>query len=189
MARGDVQLVPAATGSTDLVVETTSRWRFIRPESTTTIDESSGVARIHGGCPRIVIVIGTCAVDYVVQVPSGAQVYVRTDNGTVRADGLDGWVRVTTSGGSVTAADMRSPELLVHSSGGDVHAAFEATPSRVELLTEGGAVALQVPDGAPYDVDTRGSTGTVDVGVATLPGAERTIRVDSGDGEVVISAR
>lgn len=188
LARGDVQLVPVTDRTTDVVVETTLRWRFIRPESSAERSASGEVASLTGSCPRIVIILGTCAVDYVVQVPSGTQVYVRTDAGTVVAEGLDGWVRIVTSGGDVSATDMRSPEVLVESEGGAVDLEFTTSPSRVDVASEGGAVGIRVPDGATYDLRTTGSTGVVDAEVPTDREAERTMRIRSGDGTVTISA-
>lgn len=188
LARGDVQLVPVTDRTTDVVVESTLRWRFIRPESTAERNPPSGVANLTGSCPRVVIILGTCSVDYVVQVPSGTQVYVRTDEGTVVAEGLDGWVRIVTSGGAVTATDMRSPEVLVESEGGAVDLGFTSSPSRVDVASAGGEVAVQVPDGATYDLRTGGTTGELDVTVATDREAERTMRIRSGDGSVTIHA-
>ena len=186
VARGDVRLVPAEEGSTDLTVERTERWRFIRPETSVRVDRA-GVATVTGSCPRIVIVIGSCAVDYVLRVPPGAQVYVRTDHGTVVAEGLDGWVRIVTDGGAVEASGLRSPEVVVESGGGDADLAFAASPSRIDVRSGGGDVAIAVPSGAFYAVDTRGSTGELDVRVEERTDAERTMRIDSGSGSVVVA--
>lgn len=179
VARGDVELVPAQPGTADVVIESTSRWRFVRPE--VEVSPDGNVARVNGSCPRIVLVVGVCSVDFVIEVPAGVQVFVRTDDGSVQAQGLDGWTRLTTSGGAVSAVDMRGPELLVESDGGPVDVEMTSPPSRIEVQSGGGAVSIVVPDHESYDVRTAGSTGEVDVGIEDVNDAERVIRVRGGD--------
>lgn len=178
VARGDVRLVPAASGTTDVSVETTSRWRFMRP--TSQVDADGSVTRVSASCPRVVLVVGVCAVDFLIEVPEGVQVFVRTDSGAVEAEGLDGWARFITSGG-VTATDMRGAELLVESRGGGVDVGFAHAPSRVDISAGGGAVAVSVPASENYDVRTAGSTGEVDVTLDDVNDAERIIRIRGGD--------
>jgi hypothetical protein len=187
VARGDVELVPAPAGTADVVVESTLRWRFIRPEAAVR-SAGSDVAQLSGSCPRVVIVLGTCAVDYLIQVPSATEVFVRTDAGTVVVEGLDGTVRIVTDGGAVAASDMHSQRVIVESDGGAVDLAFANSPADVDVTSSGGAVTLVVPDGAPYDVRTPRTTGPVDISVTTDREAERRIRVEGGDGSVRISS-
>lgn len=179
VARGDVELIPAAPDSADVVIESTSRWRVVRPEVEVVPD--GNVARVHGSCPRIVLVVGVCSADFVIEVPAGVQVFVRTDDGSVRAQGLDGWSRLMTSGGTVSVTDMSGPELLVESEGGAVDVEMTSPPSRVDIQSGGGAVSLVLPDHQPYDVRTAGSTGEVEVGIDDVNDAERVIRIRGGD--------
>lgn len=183
LARGSVELVPASPDVVDVEIEKTTEWRFSRPSTSSEVDSEGGTARIRASCPRIVLVVGTCSVDYRVQVPSGVRVTVRTDSGTVTATGLDGWLRVVTSGGRIVATDLSSPEALIDSGGGSVTLAFESPPSRVETLSRGGAVDITLPDGA-YDVRTSPADAETSIAVPTDRSAERSIVIDSGGGHI-----
>ncbi|QGG93753.1 DUF4097 family beta strand repeat-containing protein [Actinomarinicola tropica] len=182
VARGDVELVPAQPGTTDVSVESISRWRFMRPTAEVVqAERERDVVRIDAGCPRVVLVVGVCAVDFLIEVPPGVQVFVRTDDGEVVAEGLDGWARFVTSGGGVSATGLRSDEMLVESHGGAVDLDFASAPSRVDVTSDGGAVSLTVPDAEPYDVRTAGSSGELDIGIEDVGDAERVLRVRGGD--------
>jgi hypothetical protein len=183
VARGDIELVLGS--SDDVVVQQTERWRFRRPDTTAVIDGAT--ARIRSTCPRAVMLIGTCSVTHRVEVPPGVRVDVRTDSGEVTVQGLDGWVRVVTSDGRVEGTELRSPEVLVDTSGGKVHLGFDAQPSRVDVDSGGGDVVIVAP-GGPYEVQVRAEGGEVEVGIEDEDMAEAIIAVASRGGSVSITA-
>ncbi|MBK5224452.1 MAG: hypothetical protein JJE52_16575 [Acidimicrobiia bacterium] len=188
LARGNVDLVPAVAESADVVVERTSRWRFSQPSLTAEVLPDSGVARIDATCPRVVLVVGICRVDYLVQVPAGLRVDVRTDSGTVTFEGLDGWVRVVTSDGAVAGTNLSTQEVLVDSQGGAVSLGFSGSPSRILVLSGGGSIDIQTP-GGPFQVRASGGKGERTIDVPVEPDAERTITLDSGNGDVTVTSR
>lgn len=181
VASGDVELVEGSDG--DVTVQRTSAWRLRPPDLVATVDGST--ARIHATCPRVLVPLATCSVAHRIEVPEGVRVDVRTDAGTVSAEGLDGWVRIITSNGRVEATDLASDELVVDTHGGDVEAWFTDAPSRVDVATSGGDVELILPE-APYEVSVRSDGGDVETRVETEELAERMIRVRSDGGSVAI---
>lgn len=186
VARGDVALVPAPPGTVDVVVETTLRWRIMRPESVVETGRS-GVVNVSGSCPRVVVVLGTCSVDHVVQVPADTAVLVRTGEGSVEATGLDATVRILVDGGSVAATELRSQRVIVEASGGAVDLAFAGSPSDLDVSSAGGDVRVTVTDDLPFDVRVAGTSGEVDLDVEVDVTAERRMRIDAGTGRVTVT--
>ncbi|MGY6502575.1 MAG: hypothetical protein ACXIVQ_16955 [Acidimicrobiales bacterium] len=181
VAEGHVELHPAS--GDDVVVERTADWRLRRPRSEAYVDGAT--VRIRAGCPRGLVVVGSCSVTHRIEVPDGVRVDVRTDSGRVWLYEVTGWVRVVTTEGRVVAEGLRSPEVLVDTSGGSVHLDFADAPSRVEVLSGGSNVTLGLP-GGPYEFALRSGDGEVDVRVDAEELAERTVAIDSGGGDVWI---
>jgi hypothetical protein len=63
--------------------------------------------------------------------------------------------------------------------------AFSAAPDTVTMSTDGGSAQLAVP-GGPYALIAENDGGPQSVGIATDPGAHRSITVISGGGPLVI---
>lgn len=181
LTSGEVRLVPAE--GEDVSVQRSRAWRFRSPEITATVD--NGTARVRATCPRVVVPLGHCSADHRIEVPAGVRVDVRTDAGSVRVEGLDGWVRVVTTDGRVTGSDLRSPELIVDTSGGDVEVAFATSPSRVDLESGGGDIDVVVPSDR-YEITTVSGGGEVIERVGSEAFAERRIHLRSGGGDIVV---
>lgn len=146
-----------------------------------------------------------CSVDLEVEVPAGVSVDANGGGGGVRADGLDGGLRVRSSGGSVTvvgsgpvldlgssggsvrveAAQARA--ITVRSSGGSVRVRSAAVPDTVDVRSSGGSVTVEVPDGpTAYRVDASSSGGSTTTAVRTDPTSARRITAGSSGGSVTV---
>ncbi|MEU3570008.1 hypothetical protein AB0E96_16530 [Kitasatospora sp. NPDC036755] len=128
-----------------------------------------------------------CGVGYTVQVPAGTKVRVKAGNGGVRLSGLAGETEAEVTNGGVEADGLRSPRVRLSSVNGGVRAGFAVAPSTVEASTTNGGVRLRVPAGEAYTVDARASTGGVEVGVPSTPGAEHRITARADTGGVTVS--
>ena len=115
----------------------------------------------------------------------GGPLTVITDGGSLMVDGLTGPLLADTGGGSLTAQDVASATATVTTDSGDAWMAFSAAPDTVTLSTDGGSAQLAVP-GGPYALIAENDGGPQSVGIATDPGAHRSITVISGGGPLVI---
>ena len=181
LSSGEVRLV-AAEGE-DVAVQRSRAWRFRSPEIEATVD--NGTVRVRATCPRVAIPLGHCSADHRIEVPSGVRVDVRTDAGSVQVEGLDGWVRVVTTDGEVTASGLRSPEMIVDSSGGRVEVGFAVSPSRVGLDSGGGDIHLFLPPDR-YEITTVAGGGDVAERVGSEAFAERMVDLRSNGGDIIV---
>jgi hypothetical protein len=168
--------------------EATIRYVWRKPVVTTS--DQGGVVVVRVDCPWTSL---GASVDLVVDVPPDGTVEARTSAGSVKAEGVSAALTLSSSAGSVTAADVTSPRVSAESSAGSVtvSAAPGADPSSISARSSAGSVTVEVPDlpGVSYAVDAGSSAGGTTVEVRTDPQSERTITARSSAGSVVVRYR
>ncbi|MFJ3515705.1 DUF4097 family beta strand repeat-containing protein [Streptomyces sp. NPDC090131] len=159
---------------------------------------TGGVLTFTGDCS------GNCSIDYRLEVPASATVRLRTssgditvkgvaaaevksDSGTVEADGIGGPLKIGTSSGDITATGLSATSADVHSESGDARLDFAKIPSSVLAETTSGNVTLTVPP-APYRVAVSTSSGDRDVTLPDDASAPSRLSAKTTSGDVRISA-
>ena len=97
-----------------------------------------------------------------VELPDGLEVTVKTMNGTVRLDGVDGRITAATTNGNVTGSGISGP-VQGSSVNGSVSFNLDAVGGDVHLNTVNGSIRLEVPPGADADLDATTVNGGVSV--------------------------
>jgi DUF4097 and DUF4098 domain-containing protein YvlB len=97
-----------------------------------------------------------------VEVPAGLQLNVKTMNGTVRLDGVDGRITAATTNGNVSGNAV-SGSVQGSSVNGSVSLNLDAVRGDVQLRTVNGAVRLELPPTADLDLDATTVNGGVSV--------------------------
>lgn len=122
-----------------------------------------------------------------VTVPSEIDVRVATDNGRVRASGLDGDVSIETDNGAIEATAPGRAPVVSETDNGRSRLAFAEAPRSVRANTDNGSITVRLPDdGGRYAVDAHSDHGDVDIDVGTDPDAERQILARSDNGPIDI---
>ncbi|MCH7229395.1 DUF4097 domain-containing protein [Glycomyces sp. L485] len=117
--------------------------------------------------------VDLCSVEYWMSLPSGTAADVRTDLADIRADGLDGEMRLLSSAGTIEAERLRTTETVVENSVGDVSLRFAEVLGDVTVTTSVGNVTIVVPDdGTTYEVRFESSIGEQNIDIATDRAAE-----------------
>jgi len=101
-------------------------------------------------------------VRYEVEVPAGLMVTVKTMNGGVRLDDVDGKITAATTNGNVSG-DAVSGEVQGSTVNGSVSLTLEAVSGDVRLTTVNGAIRLEVPPTVNADLDAATVNGGVSV--------------------------
>ncbi|MFI7384949.1 DUF4097 family beta strand repeat-containing protein [Streptomyces sp. NPDC049813] len=162
-------------------------------------DEDRLTLRLH--CAGFV---ADCSARHRVEVPRGVAVVVRSDDGSVRADGFAKGLDITTQDGSVRVRNVSGP-LRLHSDDGSVRAtgvdarqvtvrtedgsaniAARTAPDRLDARTDDGSLTLTLPGSATYQVATDTDDGGVDVSVPRDRHSAHRILARSQDGEVTV---
>ncbi|MHB1138118.1 MAG: DUF4097 family beta strand repeat-containing protein [Microthrixaceae bacterium] len=144
-----------------------------------------------------------CEVDYRVEVPADLTVRVdadnsrvevrdlrgvvdvRTSNNRIEAESLTGDVSLTTSNDDVVATGLASSRARITSSNARVRAEFTESPDQVDIRSSNDDVDVVLPDTPDaYSVDVSTSNGNQRVDVRTDPTSERTVVVDTSNGDV-----
>ncbi|MFC5832792.1 DUF4097 family beta strand repeat-containing protein [Nonomuraea insulae] len=131
--------------------------------------------------------IGTsCDVSYQVEVPRGLRVKVGSDSGNLTLKNLSGELEATTDSGAIQASELTGKQVVTKTDSGDMNLAFAGQPDQVTTTTDSGKTVIQVPQG-PYNIVTKTDSGNQDIKAASVPSAQRTIKLssDSGDMEVM----
>jgi hypothetical protein len=145
-----------------------------------------GVLHVTANCPHILV--GHCAVDYRLAVPSSIPVVVKTGDGDVRFDAFRGTANVITADGNVGVAAYCGRSLTATSANGDVSVTAVCPPARLALRSGTGNVTVAVPPNR-YRVTTASGNGSVRVtGIITDRRAASEILAESGDGDVRVGA-
>ncbi|GAB7182531.1 hypothetical protein ATKI12_2362 [Kitasatospora sp. Ki12] len=164
-------------GDTVHVVEK-QNYKGAEPKSTHEVKD--GVLRLTYDCD-------SCGIGYTVRVPAGTKVRVKETNGGIKLNGLAGDAEAAVTNGGVEAGGLTSAQVRLSAVNGGVKADFAAAPSKVEARTTNGGVHVRVPAGEAYTVDAHASSGGVDVGIPSQPGAARGITARAESGGVTVT--
>ena len=180
-----VQITGGATGAVE--VRRTEEFAFgRRPEITRDVDARSGLVRVTARCPATVL--ATCDVSFRIAVPDNVLVTVRTTSGRVAIASLNGSARVATSSGDVAISGFCGFTLVATSASGDVSAAADCSPDRMELRSSSGDVHAVVPAGR-YRVDAHNDANEQRVrNLTEADDASFAIQALSGSGDVVVES-
>ena len=170
---------PSAT----TVTATGQSWSTFRTPAVD-VGLENGQAVVRGRCNGSWWGVGD-GLKLVVSVPSGTDVDVASDSGSVSLESLSGTVAAESSAGSIRGTGLASASVSADSSAGSVHLTFVAPPSQVDAKSSAGSVTVEVPrDGTAYLVSADSSAGSTNVTVATDPDAQRAIAAHSSAGSV-----
>lgn len=207
--RGDTLTVETGTGdilvrpSDDDQVHVVRIARFSGERPTFTEQANGSGDRLSASCATGWLWWG-CSVDYEVAVPAGMSLRLHTDTGDVtasevdgsleatsgtgdvRAFGVDGPLHLRSSTGDVRADEVRSDNVDVRASTGDVTVRFAEAPDSVSAISNTGDVSLFLP-GGPYAVQAGTDTGRVITEVPTSEASPRSVlaRTNTGDVEML----
>ncbi len=178
-----VQITGGAGGAVE--VRRTEQISFNHPPEITR-SVSGGVLRITSNCPDTVL--GSCQASFRVAVPDNVLVNVRTSSGRVGISGLNGSARVASGSGPIAITGFCGFTLVATSASGDVSAAADCSPDRMELRSGSGDVHAVVPNGR-YRVDANSDAGTERVrGLTVADDAPYTVQALSGSGDVTVES-
>ncbi len=179
---GSVTIRQGAGDSVD--VSYTSHYSFQRPKISGSSD-AHGVT-LRAACPGG-LYSGNCEINYVVTVPAGANLDVRTGDGALDLDGLRGTITAHTGDGSIHGSNLRSTDVTVTSGDGSVHLQWAVAPRRVVASSGDGSMDLQVPAGSgPYAISHHTGDGSTDIRVAESPAATSSMTLRTGDGSLTV---
>lgn len=144
---------------------------------------------VHATCPRTGPA-NRCQADLELGIPFDADVLVKNDSGDVRADRLAGHLELDTKSGDVTGSQLNPVSVRATTTAGRVNLNFTTQPVSVRAFSDAGDVAVAVPGGGEYRVDTASKGGTVRVdGIIRNDRALRSITAAAGVGDVRVTGR
>ncbi|MCD0442228.1 DUF4097 family beta strand repeat-containing protein [Glycomyces sp. A-F 0318] len=185
---GDIELEQAS--GTDVELRSHAVWRGSQPEVAEEVIGSrfTAMAACDDGW-GLFSGINECRVDYTIALPAGTAAEAATEVGDIRMDGLDGDVAVETSVGDVHGVDLRTADLEVEASVGNVELEFEQVLGDITVTAGTGDVVIEVPDdGTVYAVRFDAGVGEQDIDIATdaEAKADRVISVNAGVGDLTV---
>ncbi|MEV4221218.1 DUF4097 family beta strand repeat-containing protein [Nonomuraea sp. NPDC049725] len=177
------------------------RWSQEKPSVAE--DWDGRTLRLDSSCPGAgYLTAPVCEIGYQILVPQHVSVDARTASGFLAVDDIAGDVRVATVSGAVRLDDLpgkvharsgsgsvrgdslRSEQVDVEVSSGDLDLSFMTQPSEVRAIVKtSGNIDMELPPGA-YDLTT--SAPQVITTPVSDPGSSRKITVSTPDGEVSI---
>lgn len=110
---------------------------------------------------------------------------ISSASGSIRLTDVNGDLDLNTASGSIDGSGLVAADVAAHSASGTVDLAFDAEVTDLVIETASGSVAVSVP-GGPYRVETGTSSGDVDVSIATDPGEDQTIEINTASGDITI---
>lgn len=111
-------------------------------------------------------------------IPSTFDVDIRTSDGDILADRLDGTISLKTSDGSIRTQRLQGPQVSVRTSDGDLHFDTIDSPS-VTLQTSDGSIVL----GCVSSTTARIRTSDGDIAIDELAGTSEVI---TSDGDIIL---
>jgi hypothetical protein len=116
----------------------------------------------------------------VVSVPTGSNLIVRTGDGSIRVDHVDGRVELRSADGSVTGRDL-SGDLVAHTEDGAIR--LEDVDGRCDVASDDGSIAVQ---GRLDGLKVRTEDGSVVVRAGAGSKISRDWNLSTGDGSLVL---
>ena len=145
-----------------------------------------GNLRLVSSCP--VLVLGSCASNYRIEVPDNVSISVRAEHGTVRLEGYQGSANITTDAGSISAESYCGLVLGATSASGNISVGTSCSAERLALFSDSGSVAVTVPAGH-YRIQANSQSGSSHViGLVNDAGAPWDIEAGSNSGTVTVAA-
>jgi hypothetical protein len=147
-----------------------------------------------------------CQIDYRIRVPHGVSVIAHADGRTIEVSNVDGFLDLSSSGGSVLVRGGESQSVRLDSDGGSVEAtglsavSVEASsrgghvlldlataPMSVVGSSDGGDVEIVLPDTPDvYRVDVSSNGGSTRADVRIDPASEHSITARSNGGDMIV---
>lgn len=130
-------------------------------------------------------------IDYVLRVPPGVSLDLKTVNGRISTRGGDGETRATTVNGTIDIENAGSNEVSATTVNGSVHAKFTKGFSGARFKTVNGGVEATLPKTASFTVDLSQVNGDFEasfpLSIHSNPGSRRVSgEVNGGDHELKI---
>ena len=145
-----------------------------------------GILHLVSSCP--VLVLGSCASSYRIEVPDNVPISVRAEQGAVRVEGYQGSATITTHAGSISVEGYCGLVLGATSGSGNISVGTSCSPSRLALFSASGSVAVTVPAGH-YRIHAASRSGSSRVsGLVNDAGAPWDIEAISNSGNVTVAA-
>ena len=198
--------IDTGTGSAIEAQVTTKGWRIAPGEVTITDSQTGDRVDIEVRLPKGThFGMGNRSIDVVLRMPKEADLEVRTGDGSITVDGLQGEIILHTGDGSIRATGLsgrlkadtgdgsmhvrgRFDVLDLRTGDGGIDAAAEAG-SKVDaawsLRSGDGSITLRVPDGLGAELDAQSGDGSISVDKPiTVSGAirEHSVRGNLGPG-------
>ncbi|MFI7125372.1 DUF4097 family beta strand repeat-containing protein [Nonomuraea sp. NPDC050153] len=178
---GDTEVTE--TGGSAVRVTETLRWRGDdKPKPQHGVEGDA--LRLSYDCPSS---LGSCSVDYKIEIPKGLTVDLDNGSGNVTLRGLTGELGVRVGSGDLDAAELAGKKVVAEAGSGNVELKYTAVPDSAVLKAGSGDIVLRVPDGA-YDVDTQVGSGDTDISVRKDGSSPHKISLEVGSGNVTVSA-
>ncbi|HEX5493779.1 MAG TPA: DUF4097 family beta strand repeat-containing protein [Mycobacteriales bacterium] len=195
---GDIEVRHGPTGQ--VTVRRRLTWAFSRPAASQRISGATLFIRTNCGFRAV----ARCSSDYLVTVPADVAVHAHTSSGTVTVDGVGGGLDLSTSSGdirvrggrgallartgsgSIEVTGSASQDVSAHTGSGDAALTFDQSPRRVDAQTGSGDVDVAVPGRDRYRVTGDTGSGDRSINVIQDPDANRSIRADTGSGDVTV---
>jgi hypothetical protein len=196
---GTIKLIDGS----DLSITRTDRYVFKKPSSEAVVE--NGVLRLEGDCGGLRV--GDCSVSFDVAVPANIPVSVKAA-GSVKVTGLKsdvsvdvksaavdmedtyGRVEVKTTNGDVSGVKVSSRDVKVETKSGGAEMQFASSPNNVEVVSDSGAVTVQVPKSSTaYNIDAVTRSGKMTVDVRRDTSSPFAIKARSESGNVTVQAR
>ena len=104
-------------------------------------------------------------IKWIVKVPKGVAVDLRTVNGGVKLTGLDGDIRARATNGGIAGVDLAASgiDASVTNGGVDLILAAPPTSGTFDLESVNGGVALSIPADSKADISARAVNGGIEV--------------------------
>lgn len=180
-------------GLDEVTVERELRYRFSLPS-----EDSHRVVRgelILEDCGR------QCSVSYVVEVPTGTpvsgvttngsidlaglgEIDVRTSNGRISLDDIDGSISARTSNGRIEGERLTGGAIEVRTSNGAIEIRSDGEHD-VTASTSNGSITVVVPDG-DYRIDMETSNGRTESELGDDPGADVRLDLQTSNGSITV---
>ena len=113
-------------------------------------------------------------------------VNVNGASGSIRLSGVDGDLDLNCASGSIDGTGLSAEVVEVDVASGSVELAFDNSVNLMVINSASGSITVDVP-GEPYRVETDSSSGDVDINIATDPGSDRSITVETASGDITIN--
>jgi hypothetical protein len=162
-------------------------------DATLTIPPHTGLALSSGGGDQSVsgvqggVTLSSGGGNVSVSSVSG-KVSVSSGGGDLTADDLAGALAFSTYGGNINGTALASPNVDIHSYGGDDTLTFTVQPANLTIASDGGNITLVLPrNGTSYRVSTNSDGGNVTEPRDIINTPSASIRLASGGGDITIN--